>query len=93
MQMLQERLLQFLWSLSEYICTFRFSLILSYVLIRYKLCRYHTNMDLPEGRTVEDTQCAEAETWLPPNVRTLRSRWRPGMNFGEFSNATFAAFH
>eukprot|EP00956_Cyclotella_meneghiniana_P000036 scaffold83_cov57-Cyclotella_meneghiniana.AAC.2 len=54
---------------------------------------YHTNMDLPEGRTVEDTQCAEAEKWLPPNVRTLRSRWRPGMNFGEFSNATFAAFH
>ncbi|ACI64788.1 predicted protein, partial [Thalassiosira pseudonana CCMP1335] len=36
---------------------------------------YHSNMDLPKGRT------------------TLRSRWRPGMNFGEFSNETFAAFH
>ncbi|KAL3767329.1 hypothetical protein ACHAWO_007272 [Cyclotella atomus] len=54
---------------------------------------YHSNMDLPEGRTFEDTQCAEAEKWLPPNVRTLKSRWKPGMNFGEFSNATFAAFH
>jgi hypothetical protein len=50
-------------------------------------------MNLPEGRTVEDTQCAEAETWLPANVRTLKSRWKPGMNFGEFSNATFDAFH
>lgn len=54
---------------------------------------YHTNMDLPSGRTVEDTQCAEAEKWLPASVRTLKSRWKPGMNFGEFSNATFAAFH
>eukprot|EP00970_Alexandrium_tamarense_P003590 scaffold567_cov230-Alexandrium_tamarense.AAC.8 len=54
---------------------------------------YHSNMDLPKGRTVEDTQCEDAERWLPRTVKTLRSRWRPGMNFGEFSNETFAAFH
>mmetsp|Transcript_7459 Transcript_7459/g.10587 ORF Transcript_7459/g.10587 Transcript_7459/m.10587 type:complete len:400 (+) Transcript_7459:91-1290(+) len=45
------------------------------------------------GKTVEDTQRREAEKHLPATVRTLRSRWKPGMNFGEFSNATFAAFY
>lgn len=54
---------------------------------------YHSSMNLPVGRTLEDTQCVEAEKWLPSNVRTLRSRWKLGMNFGEFSDATFAAFH
>lgn len=54
---------------------------------------YHSSMDLPSGRTVEDTQCVEAERSLPKTVRTLRSRWKLGMNFGEFSEATFAAFH
>ena len=54
---------------------------------------YHSSMALPDGRTLEDTQCARAEEWLPRSVRTLRSRWKPGMNFGEFSEATFAAFH
>ncbi|EJK77045.1 hypothetical protein THAOC_01149 [Thalassiosira oceanica] len=54
---------------------------------------YHSSMALPEGRTLEDTQCAGAEEWLPSSVRTLRSRWKPKMNFGEFSEATFAAFH
>jgi len=54
---------------------------------------YHSRMDLPLGRSLEDTQCIEAEQWLPSNVRTLRSRWKIGMNFGDFSNATFSAFH
>lgn len=54
---------------------------------------YHSSMDLPSSRTVEDTQCVEAEKHLPKTVKTLRSRWKLGMNFGEFSNATFAAFH
>jgi len=45
------------------------------------------------GKTVEDTQRQEAEKHLPKTIRTLRSRWKPGMNFGEFSNATFAAFY
>lgn len=54
---------------------------------------YHSSMNLPPGRTVDDTQCVEAERSLPKSVRTLRSRWKLGMNFGEFSAATFAAFH
>eukprot|EP00577_Skeletonema_sp_RCC1716_P015393 CAMPEP_0113416040 /NCGR_PEP_ID=MMETSP0013_2-20120614/24906_1 /TAXON_ID=2843 ORGANISM="Skeletonema costatum, Strain 1716" /NCGR_SAMPLE_ID=MMETSP0013_2 /ASSEMBLY_ACC=CAM_ASM_000158 /LENGTH=439 /DNA_ID=CAMNT_0000303073 /DNA_START=204 /DNA_END=1523 /DNA_ORIENTATION=+ /assembly_acc=CAM_ASM_000158 len=54
---------------------------------------YHSSMDLPAGRSVSDTQCEEAEKSLPKTVRTLRSRWKLGMNFGEFSEATFAAFH
>ncbi|KAL9184326.1 hypothetical protein ACHAXT_002412 [Thalassiosira profunda] len=54
---------------------------------------YHSSMNLPKGRTLEDTQRIEAEKHLPKNVRTLRSRWKLGQNFGEFSDATFAAFH
>ena len=41
---------------------------------------YHSSMTLPEGRTLEHTQCIDAERWLPRNVRTLRSRWKLGMN-------------
>ncbi|KAL7525192.1 hypothetical protein ACHAWF_001246 [Thalassiosira exigua] len=54
---------------------------------------YHSGMNLPDGRTLSDAQHIEAEKYLPKNVRALSSRWKPGMNFGEFSEATFAAFH
>jgi isopenicillin N synthase-like dioxygenase len=54
---------------------------------------YHSTMSLPDGRTLADTQCVEDEKYLPQSVKTLRSRWKLGMTFGEFSNATFAAFH
>jgi len=54
---------------------------------------YHSTMSLPEWRTLADTQCVEDEKYLPQSVKTLRSRWKLGMTFGEFSNATFAAFH
>ena len=54
---------------------------------------YHSKLELPVGRSLEDTQCIEAEKHLPRSVRTLRSRWKMGMNFGQFSDATFAAFH
>lgn len=54
---------------------------------------YHGDMDLPKGRTLEQTQRTEAERHLPQSVRVLRSRWKKGMNFGEFSEATFQAFH
>ncbi|KAL3763195.1 hypothetical protein ACHAW5_005092 [Stephanodiscus triporus] len=54
---------------------------------------FHSAMDLPIGRTLEDAQCIEDERWLPSSVRTLRSRWKLGMTFGDFSNATFSAFH
>lgn len=45
------------------------------------------------GRSLDETQTQEAEKFLPPSVKTLRSRWKPGMSFGEFSEATFSAFH
>jgi len=54
---------------------------------------YHSSMELPVSRTLEDTQCIEAEQSLPSNVRTISKRWKLGMTFGEFSNATFAAFY
>lgn len=54
---------------------------------------YHSTMSLPAGRTLSNTQCIEDERYLPISVKTLQSRWKLGMTFGEFSNATFAAFH
>lgn len=51
------------------------------------------DMSLPEGRTVEDVQSGEAVKFLPSSVKTLASRWQPGMNFGEFSDATFNTFY
>ena len=50
-------------------------------------------MNIPVGKTIEDAQGKESESHLPATVKTLRSRWKQGMNFGEFSNATFAAFY
>lgn len=52
---------------------------------------YHGTMNLPIDRTVEDVQ--DASIKLPSSVKTLCSRWKPGMNFGEFSEATFSAFY
>ena len=53
----------------------------------------HRAMNLLIGRTLEDMQCVKDERRLPSSVRTLRSRWKLGMTFGEFSNAAFLAFH
>ena len=52
---------------------------------------YFGAMDLPEGKTVDDVQ--DASIILPSSVKTLSSRWKEGMNFGEFSDATFRAFY
>ncbi len=52
---------------------------------------YFGVMDLPDGKTVHDVQ--DTSIVLPSSVRTLSSRWKPGMNFGEFSDATFRAFY
>lgn len=54
---------------------------------------YFTKMTIPTGKTIHDAQRQEDECHLPKSVKTLRSRYREGMNFGEFSEATFAAFH
>ena len=52
------------------------------------------NMDLPSGKTIQDVQNQDkSELFLPKGVRTLHSRFVPGMNFGEFSQATFQDFH
>lgn len=52
---------------------------------------YAGDMSLPPGKTVQDVQ--RHTSHLPKTVRKLQSRWKPGMNFGEFSDATFAAFY
>ena len=53
----------------------------------------HSAMNLLIGRTLEDMQWVKDERRLPSSVRILRSRWKLGMTFGEFSNAAFLAFH
>ena len=50
-------------------------------------------MPLPPGRTVGDVQSGEAVKFLPKGCKTLGSRWKEGMDFGEFSEATFASFY
>mmetsp|Transcript_21617 Transcript_21617/g.30286 ORF Transcript_21617/g.30286 Transcript_21617/m.30286 type:complete len:138 (-) Transcript_21617:196-609(-) len=55
---------------------------------------FHGLMEIPSGRTLADTQKKDVEKFLPQTVKPLRSRWTSqGMTFGEFSNATFAAFN
>jgi isopenicillin N synthase-like dioxygenase len=51
------------------------------------------HMNIPKGRTVEQAQDPQALATLPPTVRPLSKRWKDGMNFGEFSDATFSAYH
>lgn len=53
---------------------------------------YEFPMSIPEGRTVDDC--------CPPNkaneilqLNSIQSRWKPGMTFGEFNDATLKAFH
>jgi hypothetical protein len=52
---------------------------------------YFGVLNLPEGKTVDDVQ--DASIQLPSSVKTLSSRWKSGMNFGEISQATFSAFY
>jgi isopenicillin N synthase-like dioxygenase len=54
---------------------------------------YNGDMSLPPGRTVEEVQSGEAVKYLPVSVKTLGSRWKKGMDFGEFSEATFSTFY
>ena len=57
-------------------------------------CRYFGGMEIPKGLSIEEAQKKECEKHFPKNVKTLRSRWTGSdMNFGEFSEATFAAFY
>ena len=55
---------------------------------------YDGDMNLPSGKTIQDVQNEDkSKLFLPKGVRTLHSRFVPGMNFGEFSQATFQDFH
>jgi len=54
---------------------------------------YHDELRIPPGKTISDAQNVHDEEFLPSTVKSLRSRWMPDMNFGAFSDATFAAFY
>ncbi len=78
---------------------YAYNLIICLNLIRYFIFflsiyeRYCGDMIIPDGKCIEDAQNRDAEQHLPRTVRNLRSRWSPGMNFGEFSQKTFEAFY
>ena len=54
---------------------------------------YDGDMKVPLGRSAKDVQDGDAVRFLPDGVRTLESRWKEGMDFGEFSEETFRAFY
>ena len=56
---------------------------------------YHHDMKVHLDTTNRyiEPETQEARQFLPPNVKPINSRWKRGMNFGEFSLATFEAFH
>jgi len=54
---------------------------------------YHDELRIPKGKTIADAQNLNDESFLPKSVKPLRTRWKPGMNFGAFSDATFSAFY
>ena len=67
--------------------------LLYIILVYLPYGRYGGDMIIPDGKCIEDAQNRDAEQHLPRTVRNLRSRWSPGMNFGEFSQKTFEAFY
>ena len=52
---------------------------------------YVGDMDLPPGKTVEDVN--DVHTLPNGTLPTLCQRWKPGMTFGDFTDATLAAFY
>ena len=55
---------------------------------------YHGNMNLPDGKILSDVQDEKkACTHFPKSVKILSSRFKPGMNFGQFHEATINSFH
>lgn len=51
---------------------------------------FEAPLEIPAGKTLDD--CQDAMVQLPPSVRSLRERWRPGQTFGDFHTATISAF-
>ena len=51
---------------------------------------FESPLEIPAGKTVDDCQASTAQ--LPPSVRPLRERWRPGQTFGDFHTVTVSAF-
>ena len=53
---------------------------------------YDFPLSIPAGRTVDDC-CPPNKANETLKLNSIKSRWKPGMNFGEFNNATLQAFH
>lgn len=50
-------------------------------------------MTCPEGMPAENAQSTAAADALPKGVPRLASRWNDSMTFGDFTNATLAAYY
>jgi isopenicillin N synthase-like dioxygenase len=51
------------------------------------------DMVVPPGRTAEEAQTNAAALALPPGVPPLGKRWKEGMDFGQFTDATLSSYY
>ncbi|CAM9679984.1 unnamed protein product [Scytosiphon promiscuus] len=51
------------------------------------------SMDVPRGAGLESVRSLHAKSLLPREAAPITDRLRPGMDFGEFTEATFAAYY
>lgn len=51
------------------------------------------DMVVPMGRTAHQAQTQAAAAALPPGVPALGTRWKEGMDFGQFTDATLSSYY
>ncbi|CAM9797402.1 unnamed protein product [Ectocarpus fasciculatus] len=51
------------------------------------------SMDVPRGTELESVRSLHSQSLLPRAAAPITDRLRPGMDFGEFTEATFAAYY
>ena len=54
---------------------------------------WHTSMDAPAAEDSDRVTRGARGELLPPGVPPLQGRWEPGIDFGEFSERTFASYY
>jgi isopenicillin N synthase-like dioxygenase len=50
-------------------------------------------MEVPEGTDIANAQSQSSAQNLPKGVPSINSRWKPGMTFSDFTNATLAFYY
>mmetsp|Transcript_29994 Transcript_29994/g.38718 ORF Transcript_29994/g.38718 Transcript_29994/m.38718 type:complete len:384 (+) Transcript_29994:97-1248(+) len=54
---------------------------------------WNGDMKVPSGRSADQAQSQASASKLPPGVPPLGSRWKDGMDFGEFTDATLGNYY